>query len=207
MSSVAAAAATPASKTFDPSPYSQTVTGCDRLAAHPEDPFKIVPGLETAQVDFQAAIAACRIALSQDANNPRIQYQLARALTYAGQIKEGLPLIEQAAALKYPQALFVTGYLHLDGFAGAPKDPCRAAELPRESAVYGRLAGIVGFPAYALEGRFEGCAADPDAADIAVFLEAAGSLTTDYYQGLLINVLRRQAAPTTSQEGQIARFD
>jgi len=185
-------AAEPGSKTFDASRYSQAVTGCDRLAAHPEDPFKVVAGLDTKDVDFTAAIAACRIALEKDPGNPRIQYQLARALTYAGQVKEALPLIGKSAALHYPQALFVNGYLHLEGFAGAPKDACRAAELIRESAEYGRMAGILGFPAFALEGRFKGCAADPGKPEIAAFLEAARAATSDYYHGLLINALLRQ---------------
>lgn len=189
-----AIAAAPASKTFDPAPHSQAVTGCDRLAAHPEDPFKVVPGLDTADVDFAAAIAACRVAVARDAGNPRLVYQLARALTYAGEVKEGLPLVEQAAALKYPQALFVAGYLYLEGFAGAPKDPCRAAELMRESAVYGRRAGVFGFAAFALEGRFNGCASEPDKREIAAFLEAAKSMSGDYYQGLLVTALERQAA-------------
>lgn len=184
-------AAVPGSKTFDTSPYSQLVTGCDRLAAHPEDPFKNTDGLETGAVDFAAAIAACRIALAADPENPRIQYQLARALTYAGQVKEALPLIEKAAALHYPQALFVTGYLYLEGFAGAPKDPCRAAALLRESAEYGRMAGVLGYPTYVREGRFRGCAGVPDEAEIKAYLEAARSMTSNYYHGLLIDALMR----------------
>lgn len=186
-------AAPPGSKSFDASRYSQAVTGCDRLAAHPEDPFKVTAGLDTADVDFAAAIAACRISLERDPENPRLQYQLGRALTYAGQVKEALPLIEKASSLHYPQALFVNGYLHLEGFAGAPKDPCRAAILIRESAVYGRMAGVLGFPAFALEGRFKGCAGNPAKAELADFLEAASSMTSDYYHGLLITALKRES--------------
>lgn len=184
-------AGAPGSKTFDTSPYSQQVTGCDRLAAHPEDPFKVTGGLETGAVDFAAAIAACRVALAADPENPRIQYQLARALTYAGQVKEALPLIEMAATLHYPQALFVTGYLYLEGFAGAPQDSCRAAELLRESAEYGRMAGVLGYAAYARQGRFKGCAGDPGEPEMKAFLEAASSMTSNYFHGLLIDTLMR----------------
>lgn len=182
-------AATPASKVFDSAPYSQSVTGCDRLVAHPEDPFKVAAGVDTKDVDFAAAIAACQIALDLDPENPRLRYQLARALTYAGQVKKALPLIEKAAAQHYPQAMFVTGYLYLEGFAGAPKDPCRAADLLRESGEYGRMAGILGFAAYAREGRFKGCAGEPDNGQIVAWLDAARPLTTDYYHGLLIDAL------------------
>ena len=190
-SSAAALAGEPGSRTFDSSPFSQAVTGCDRLAAHPEDPFKVTPGLPTESVDFLAAIAACRVALTQDPGNPRILYQTARALTYAGQVKEALPLIEKAVALHYPQALFVTGYLYLEGFAGAPKDPCRAAELLRESAEYGRMSAVLGYPAYALEGRFKGCPGEPSKAEVRKFLESARSLTSNYFHDLLIDALLR----------------
>lgn len=186
------AADAPASRTFDPSPYSQKVTGCDRLASHPEDPFKVTPGVGTADVDTTAAIAACRAVLEKDPGNPRIQYQLARSLAYAGKGEEALPLLEKAAALDYPQALFVTGYLYLDGILKAPKNPCRAAELIRESAVYGRMAGLIGFPAYALEGRFAQCDSNPDESEIAAFLAAAKAAKPDYDQGLLVTALMRE---------------
>lgn len=181
----------PGSKTFNEALYSQAITGCDRLAAHPEDPFKVVEGLDTAVVDFQAAIAACRIALKQDPDNPRILYQLARSLTYAGEVKEALPLLERSASLHYPQALFVTGYLYLEGFAGAPRDPCRAVELLRRSAEYGRMAAVLGLPAYAREGRFKGCSDEPGEDEINRFLEVARSMTTNYFHGLLIDALSR----------------
>ena len=35
---------------FDPSKYSQAVTDCDRLAAHPDDPYHVAPGIEVGPV-------------------------------------------------------------------------------------------------------------------------------------------------------------
>ena len=179
-------------KQFDASLYSRAVTECDRHASHPDDPNKVLPGKERAQMDLQAAIAACRIDLAKDPGNPRLLYHLARALTYAGQTPEGLPLIEKSAALKYPQAIFVTGYLYLEGEYGAPKDACRAASLVHESAQYGRLAGQVGFAAWSLAGRFKGCDVPQDAAEMIAFLEAARTRKLDYYAGMLVDVLLRQ---------------
>ncbi len=179
-------------KLFDASKYSQTVTECDRQASHPDDPNKVLPGKERAQMDLEAAIAACRADLDRDPGNPRLLYHLARALTYAGRTAEGLPLIEQSAALKYPQSLFVTGYLYLEGEYGAPKDACRAAALVHESAEYGRLAGQVGFAAWTLAGRFKGCDVPQDPAEMVRFLEAARTRKLDYYAGLLVDVLLRQ---------------
>lgn len=192
----AAASATAATaaefKQFDTSTYSQVVTECDRRASHPDDPNKVLPGLERAQMDLPAAIAACRADLAKDPNNPRLLYHLARALTYAGQTLEGLPLIERSAGMKYPQSLFVTGYLYLEGEYGAPKDACRAAALVRESAEYGRLAGQVGFAAWSLAGRFKGCPVPQESAEMIAFLEAARARKLDYYAGLLVDVLLRE---------------
>ena len=80
-------------KNFDKEKYSQTATECDRVAAHPDDPLRVARGVETREMDLPAAIAACRRDLAQDPNNPRLSYQLARAMTYAGQVKDALPYI------------------------------------------------------------------------------------------------------------------
>ncbi len=80
-------------KSFDKDQHSQTVTECDRVAAHPDDPLRVARGVETRAMDLPAAIAACRRDLAQDPNNPRLRYQLARALTYAGEVNEALPFI------------------------------------------------------------------------------------------------------------------
>lgn len=179
-------------KSFDSSRYSQEVTECDRLAGHPDDPHKVVPGLGTRAMDLPAAIQACRNDLVKDPQNPRLQYQLARALTYNGRVTEALPIIEQSAAAGYPQAIFVTGYLYLEGAYSAPKDACRAAELIRESALYGRLAGQLGYPAYVLAGRFTGCATSQAREELIEFVETARKTRLDYYPAVLAESLLAQ---------------
>lgn len=181
-------------KTFDPSPYSQAVTDCDRRASHDDDPFRVAPGLDRPQIDLPAAIRACAADLKKDPGNPRLLYLLARVLTYSGRVGEALPYIEQSARLKYPQSLFVAGYLYLDGAYQAPKDACRAGELIRESAIYGRLAGQVGFPKYVLDGRFRGCAVRQDMEELAGFLAAAKASKPEYYVDLLVDVLQKEVA-------------
>lgn len=177
---------------FDASRWSREPTDCDRLAAHPADPERVTPGVEPI-VDLPAAIAACRADLVRDPTNPRLNYQLARALTYSGAGREALPHLERAVAAKYPQALFVTGYVMLDGMAGIAADPCRAASLIHESAVHGRLAGLIGYPAYVLAGRFDGCEGLPrDPAHLRSMLATARAGKLDYYQGLLVAALERE---------------
>ena len=179
-------------KNFDKEKYSQTVTDCDRVAAHPDDPLRVARGVETREMDLPAAIAACRRDLAQDPNNPRLSYQLARAMTYAGQVKDALPYIESSAAQKYPQALFVTGYLYLSGAYQSPKDMCRAAELIYESAIYGRHAGQLGYPVYVLDGSFAACKTPQDTATLRALVEQAKKAKLDYYPSVLADVLLRE---------------
>ena len=176
---------------FDAGKYSQQPTGCDILAAHPDDPLRVAPGVRQSQVDALAAIAACEVAVARDPANPRLRYQLGRAYGYAGQGGKAGVHREAAVAANYPQALFVIGFLHLTGENKAPKDLCRAAELIHRSAQYGRLAGQVGYPMWVMEGRFEGCATPQGPAEMLEFLEAADAQTGDFYQESLIAVLKR----------------
>ena len=45
-------------KSFNKEKYSQTITECDRVAAHPDDPLRVARGVETREMDLPAAIAA-----------------------------------------------------------------------------------------------------------------------------------------------------
>jgi hypothetical protein len=175
---------------FDPGKYSQDATECDRLASHPEDPFRVAPGLERAAIDLPAAIAACDRAVRSDPANPRLRYQLARVYGYSGMGEKAIPHRAAAVAADYPQALFVVGFLHLYGLNQQPQDTCRAAELIRRSAVQGRLAGQVGFVRWALDGTFDGCPVRRDQQEMRAFLAAAREQSGgDFYKGLLIDVL------------------
>lgn len=173
------------------------VTECDRLAAHPSDPDRVTAGVPESKVDTAAAIPACQTAVAADPANGRLNYQMARALGYAGRGKEAAPYREAAVAADYPQALFVVGYVHLLGLNDAPKDACKAGELIRRSALKGRHAGLVGFPHWALQGAFTGCAVKQDKAEMQAFLEQAKPLSRgDYYQTLLIESIEARLTAT-----------
>ena len=181
-----------ASLKFDVTRHSQDITGCDRLASHPDDPFKVSPGVDRGDIDLPAAIAACELAVAREPGNPRLRYQLGRVYGYAGQGEKGVVHREAAIAGDYPQALFVVGYLHLEGLNKATKDPCRAAELVHRSALFGRLAGLVGYPMWVMEGRFAGCTTPQDPREMAAFLDAAAKSTGDFYVNSLVTELRRK---------------
>lgn len=174
-----------------------TVTLCDTLASHPNDPDRVTGGVPERQVDTDAAIAACQAAVAADPGNGRLNYQLARSLGYAGRGKEAAPYRDAAVRADYPQALFVVGYIHLFGLNDAELDACKAGELIRRSALTGRQAGLVGFPHWTLAGKFKGCTVKQDKDEMLSFVaRAKAQLNGDYYQTLLVEGLeaRLQAA-------------
>jgi len=171
--------------------YSSEVTECDRLAAHPSDPNAVTDGVSRTGMDIPAAIEVCRKAVAADPENPRLNYQLARAYGYSGMHEEAEPYREAALRAGYPQSLFVMGYILVTGWSGTEIDPCYGGELIRRSAAAGRYAGLVGFPYYAVKGTFTGCDdLEVSAAQLEAMLDAATERGPDYYQGLLIDLLR-----------------
>lgn len=177
---------------YEPSAHDQAVTECDRLAAHPDDPEAVSPGLRRAQMDLPAAVAACQAAVDADPGNARLNYQLARAYGYSGDHEAGQPYRDAALTAGYPQSLFVVGYIRLMNWDGRGQDPCYGGELIRRSAEAGRFAGLVGFPHYALTGAFDGCEDGPviDTAQMLSFLDTAEAQTSDFYRSALITQLR-----------------
>ena len=178
-------------KTYNRSDWSRTVTECDRMAGHPNDPEAVTDGIEPEAMDFDAAIAACRRDLADDPDNPRLNYQLARAYGYAGRHEEGQSFRDAALRAGYPQSLFVVGYIRLTGWDGRGKDPCYGGELIRRSAHAGRFAGLVGFPHYALAGEFDDCNAWPEVNrdEMLGFLERAVDKADGFYQKILVEQL------------------
>ena len=177
---------------FDPTAHSQEITDCDREASHPSDLHRVIEGRTRDQMDMAAAMEACHRALESDPDNPRLNYQLARAYGYSGRHAEGDSYRMKALMAGYPQSLFVMGYIMVTGWDGAEPDPCTGGELIRRSAHAGRYAGLVAFPHYYLMGRFDHCDEFPhiDHAEMLGLLDQAA--TDDFYRSILIDQLRRQ---------------
>ncbi len=108
------------------------VTDCDRIAAHPADPDKVLPGFNRNEIDLPKAIEVCRRVLAEQPGHARTAFTLGRVLYYSKRTDEALPYLEQAAAAGYRQALFVLGFVLYDA-SQAKRDDCRAAELWQKS--------------------------------------------------------------------------
>ncbi len=173
---------------YDFSRWSQEVTECDRLASHGRDPGHVAPPVTRDTMDKPAAIIACEAAVKAEPGNPRLNYQLGRAYGYSGRGEEAMPYRQKALEAAYPQSTFVIGYLHLIGVT-IEQDTCRALELWQLSAKYKRLAALVALPRHYMRGDFDSCDADISNADLRSYLNEAKSMTSDFYQTMLIDEL------------------
>lgn len=79
-------------------PDMEGITECDRLAADPDDPKKLTPGVAADKLSQDArALEACIAALEHDPANVRLRYQLGRVLLASGADEEARSFLDRAA--------------------------------------------------------------------------------------------------------------
>ena len=91
-------------------PARAEITDCDRLASHPSDPDKVLPGFERKDIDLPKAEATCRAVIAADDRRARAHYLLGRVLFYQKKTPAAILELERSAALGYRQAIFVLGH-------------------------------------------------------------------------------------------------
>ncbi len=128
------------------------VTECDLMAADPDDPARIVPGVRWGLVNIRAAVRACAIALAKDAANPRLLFQFGRVLDMARSYDWAAHFYGKAARQNYAAALTNWGYMYRTG-RGLEQDYGRAAELYRQAARLGNLRARTNLGSLYLQGK------------------------------------------------------
>ncbi|WP_305970482.1 MULTISPECIES: DUF2610 domain-containing protein [unclassified Mameliella] len=119
-----------------PANAAENEAACHRLAGSNLDsglpaPF---PGVPFEKLDVEQAIPACRAALAADPDDPRLIYQLARALDASDdRVAEAARLYDRAAQGGFPLAINNLAALYADG-RGVEKDMERAIALFRDAA-------------------------------------------------------------------------
>jgi WD40 repeat protein len=91
-----------------------SVTDCDRQAANPVDPRKRTFGVQFANIKDEA-VAACQSALKQNPDDPRLLYQLGRALQKQGSLARALDMYQRSAAKEYAAAYNNLGNVYQSG--------------------------------------------------------------------------------------------
>lgn len=98
---------------------------CDALAAHPQDPDAVAPGIGIGKISPKKAIRACRAAVKKEPDTRRFIFQLARALLAAGEFAEAKSWLEKAAAKEHGPSMHRIASLYQNGlvFAGGTRLP------------------------------------------------------------------------------------
>ncbi|MFO7306526.1 MAG: hypothetical protein C0P74_013495 [Gammaproteobacteria bacterium] len=180
-------------------PSSKTVTECDRLASHPEDPDRVTTGVPSHKVDLQKAVAACKRELERQPDNPRIRYQYARVSAYSGDWNTAVVEMKKAADAGYRQAQFVYGLFVDRKRAGVPHDVCVAEKYWLMAAKAGRRHARVQYADHYLNGKFSGCQTGVTAAELQQLLASAAAEATDFFERMLLTTQLRLLAAKTNQ--------
>ena len=145
-----------AAASLAPEARAATINDCDRIASHPADPDKVLPGFERKDIDLPKAEAICRADLAAEPRSARTTFHLGRVLYYQKKTADSISFLERAAAMGYRQAMFVLGFVLFDG-SQVPKDDCRTLDLWQKSlALQHPWTGAYLVDAY-LDGRFDQC--------------------------------------------------
>lgn len=122
---------------------------CDTLAGNPIDPGHVGPGVSTALIRPEPAIAACLDAVKQFPHELRFAFQLGRAYRQANKLDEALRWYTTAADNGYAGAINSLGVMYSAG-EGVRADCNKAAEF------FTRAASL-GYPAASDNLRTLGC--------------------------------------------------
>jgi len=115
------------------------VTECDRLAAFPDDEMKPkeVEGVSFAGLDAKRAVPACRSAVKNFPDEPRLLFQYGRSLFKKGDYDQSLVWFDKAATLGNSVALVNIGVAYAKG-AGVKRDYREALVWYRKAADLGQ---------------------------------------------------------------------
>lgn len=113
---------------------------CDRLAASPDDPQKKAKGVPYAQLNAQAAVAACMKAVAEAPREGRLWFQYGRALEKAAKLPDAVKAYTEAKNLGHAAAFNNLGELYRDG-KHVQRDLSQALELFKKSAELGSAEG------------------------------------------------------------------
>ena len=109
---------------------------CTRLAGSPYDEGSMSEGVELDQIDAVQATIACRKAVATSAGEPRLMFQLGRALHKKGDFVEAREWYEKAAEKGIAGAITNLGGLYARG-NGVTQDYARARERYEAAAARG----------------------------------------------------------------------
>jgi tetratricopeptide (TPR) repeat protein len=115
---------------------------CDRLAASPSDPRRVVPGIDAGMIDPERAVPACEEAVRLHGREWRFTFQLGRAYYSSRTPERAKPLFEALTQKGDPLAMVSLAVMYAEG-RGAAEDIGEAVALFRNAAKLGEPFGMM----------------------------------------------------------------
>jgi TPR repeat protein len=112
---------------------SSAVRECDRLAAHPDDPGRMMAGVPWEKLDGQRAVAACSVATDRRPKSARLQFEFGRSLNKIAQYQDAMSWYRKAAEQGYAAAQTNLGLMYSNG-QGAARNPEMARQWIAQAA-------------------------------------------------------------------------
>lgn len=112
-------------------------TRCDLMAAHPDDPARVAPGVPDERFDAKAAVPPCIEAVRREPQTGRLIFQLARAQLYSGRPAEAVITLKRAVELQHGGAHYYLSEAYIDGAPGLPRNERLANELAARASALG----------------------------------------------------------------------
>ena len=124
-----------------PSTRVAPVHECDHLAGHPQDEWRVVPGIAFEVIKSSEAIRACTAAIQTYPDERRFPLQLARAYVAAKSYTDAERWYRKAIALGNGYAMHAVGFLYSRGY-GVKQDHGEAVKWHHEAAQKGVAAAM-----------------------------------------------------------------
>ncbi len=115
----------------------EPVAACDGLAAHPDDPEAVRPGVTDEALVARSVLIACEAAVRDAKETPRLRFQLARGYLKADRTEDAVEQLVSAAEQGHGGALAYLGDLFLHGAPGIEADPSVAHGLYQNALASG----------------------------------------------------------------------
>jgi len=115
----------------------EPVAACDGLAAHPDDPEAVRPGVTDEALVARSVLIACEAAVRDAKETPRLRFQLARGYLKADRTEDAVEQLVSAAEQGHGGALAYLGDLYLHGAPGIEADPSVAHGLYQNALASG----------------------------------------------------------------------
>ena len=180
----------------------EIVTECDLIAGDPADQQRVAPAVEWGLVNARRAARVCGYALAADPGNPRLAFQLGRALDIGENFPWARYFYGMAATAGYAEAMTSLGYMAIEG-RGGEIDYAAAADWYRRAAALGNLRARTNIGEIYVKGQ----GVPPQPEEAILWYRLAAGMGWPNAQNALADMYRRGQGVEKDERASAALYD